>query len=87
MGNKFAERGVVGSGDAMAALAILRNLVAVLVAADKMSLNDVDVALRMADAEIGAGATDGGKEARRLIAEFGAWIADYKSLRGPTIVS
>jgi hypothetical protein len=85
MERKFAERGVVGSGDAMAALAILRSLIAVLVASDKVNLNDVDWALRLAEGEIGSGNNEGRKEARRLIADFRAWIIEWKAARGATV--
>ncbi len=85
MADKFAERGTVGSGDAMAALAIVRSLIAVLVASDKVNLNDVDFALRMADAEIGSNKNEGRKEARRLIADFRAWIIEWKASRGPNV--
>jgi hypothetical protein len=81
MADKFAERGAVGSGDGIAALAIVRNLMAVLVATDKINLYEVDWALRMADAEVGAANTDGHQEARRLVADFRSWIVDWKQSR------
>jgi hypothetical protein len=54
---------------------------AVLVATDKINLYEVDWALRMADAEIGAASTEGHQEARRLVADFRTWIIDWKQSR------
>ncbi len=68
----FAEKGALGSGDAKAALAIVRNVVAALVHSGAVKRHVVDAALADAESEIGFYNNPADNEARRLIVEFKA---------------
>ena len=71
----FAEKGALGSGDAKAALAIVRNVVAALVHSGAVKPQVIDAALADAESEIGFYNNPTDNEARRLIVEFKASLA------------